>query len=259
MESINKMKPILKIKNLTKNFGGVISVNNFSMNLRQQAITALLGPNGAGKTTIFNLISGLLEPNKGEIYFKNRKINKMSADKISNLGIGRLFQDVHTFNNLSALDNVILGFKNKNMEHPISSFIFPQKYKKIEKKIIKRAEELLNFVGLYEKRNIFAENLSIGQQKLLSIARLLAFDCSLMLLDEPTAGVAKGIEKDILDLLNKIAKDEGKTILIIEHKMNVILTISDWAIFMVDGQKMTEGLPNHVLGDEEVRKAYIGI
>lgn len=248
----------LELQEITKTFGGVLAVDDVSLTVSEGKITSLIGPNGAGKTTMFNLISGFLKPDKGAIYYNNHhRIDGLPPWKIAKLGIGRLFQDVRVFDRLSVLDNVLLAENNPG-ENPFFSLFQRQKMRRLEKENIKEAERRLEFVGLSDMRYTFAENLSYGQQKLLAIARLLAGGFDLLLLDEPTAGVNPAMVKPILGLIRRLS-NEGKTVVVIEHNMTVVLEISDWVYFFDLGKVVSFGLPDDVLGNVTVRKAYLGI
>jgi ABC-type branched-subunit amino acid transport system ATPase component len=249
---------VLELRNVTKTFDGIKAVDDVSIGVEKGKITALIGPNGAGKTTLFNLINGFILPDYGEIYYKNKNIVGLKPWEIANLGIGRLFQDVRVFGRMKVIDNVLCAFKNQKGEifyYPIFAAL---KVKREERILKEKALEFLDFVGLLDKKDEIAENLSFGQQRLLSIARLLANDSDLLLLDEPTAGVNPKMIEKLLDLIRKLSSS-GKTIIIIEHNMNVVIEIADWVYFMNNGQIISFGLPQDVLGDPEVKRTYIGI
>ena len=282
---------MLKINNLTKTFGGLKAVDNVTAEFRPGKITSLIGPNGAGKTTLFNLISGFLKPDEGEILLEVRgqkqedrnaesearsqkseviskrqddrskmqgaRIDRMTPYEIAKLGIGRLFQDVRVFKKMNCIDNIVTGRRIFG-ENPLEALFLRKKVKRDEEIFIKKAEEILEFVGLKQKERVFAEDLSYGQQKLLSIARLLYGDFDILLLDEPTAGVNPAMIEKILEVIKNLAK-MGKTIIIIEHNMNVVYRISDWVYFMNEGAIVAFGFPDEVLGNEEVRRIYIGL
>lgn len=249
---------ILELTNVSKSFGGVKAVSQLNMGFEKGEITALIGPNGAGKTTVFNLISGYLKPDEGSISYKGKEISDLPPWQITEAGIGRLFQDVRLFQRMTVLDNIMAGFKNQMGENPLRALFNRKKVNKQEHQLKEKAIELLSFVGLLEKSGELAENLSYGQQKLVSIARLLAADAEVLLLDEPTAGVNPQMVDKLLEVINNLIK-EGKTIIIIEHNMNVIIEIAHWVDFMDEGKLISFGLPEEVLGDPEVRAAYIGI
>ncbi len=249
---------ILELKNVTKTFDGIKAVDSLFIGFEKGKITALLGPNGAGKTTVFNLISGFIRPDSGEIYYKGKNIIGLPPWEIANLGIGRLFQDVRVFERMKVIDNVMSAFKRQKGEIFFFPIIARWKVEKEEKIYKEKALHLLEFVGLKDKADELAENLSYGQQKLLSIARLLASESELLLLDEPTAGVDPQMITKLLELIKKLP-EKGKTIVVIEHNMNVVIEIANWVYFMDEGLVTSFGLPEDVLGDPEVRRAYIGI
>jgi ABC-type branched-subunit amino acid transport system ATPase component len=249
---------ILELENVTKTFDGVRAVDDASVGFDKGKITALIGPNGAGKTTIFNLISGFLRPDAGTIHYREKDISGLVPWDIAHMGIGRLFQDVRLFDRMVVMDNVLTAFKKQKGESVLMSVIARWKVIKEEQSLKSQAMRFLEFVGLTEKAEELAENLSYGQQKLLSIARLLAADSDVLLLDEPTAGVSPQMIGPILDVIRKLAR-EGKTLVVIEHNMNVVIEIANWVYFMDEGQVVSFGLPNEVLGDPEVRAAYIGL
>lgn len=249
---------ILELVDISKSFDGIKAVDSVFLDFSSNKITALIGPNGAGKTTVFNLISGFLRPERGSIKLKGREITDLPPFRIARTGIGRLFQDVRIFKEMSVLDNVMAAFNGQNGEMWWVPLINPFKVRKQEKALVQRADQLLRFVGLLEKRDDLAESLSYGQQKLLSIARLLASDAEILLLDEPTAGVSPAMVPQLLDLIRSL-RDQGKAIILIEHNLNVVSEIGDWVFFMDEGQVTYFGLPADVLGNPEVRQAYIGL
>jgi len=248
----------LELIDVSKSFDGLKAVDQVSIGLQKGKITALIGPNGAGKTTIFNLISGFIKPDSGQILYRGQNMVGLSPWEIASLGIGRLFQDVRVFSRLTVLDNVLAAFKGQKGEKVMVAILGRGKVLSEEARNKEKALELLRFVGLAEKASDLAENLSYGQQKLLSIARLLAAEADVLLLDEPTAGVNPAMIGQILKVARTLA-EQGKTVVIIEHNMNVVVEVADWVYFMDDGQIVSFGLPKDVLGDPEVRRAYIGL
>jgi len=249
---------ILELRSVTKSFGGIRAADQVSMGFEQGLITGLIGPNGAGKTTIFNLISGFLRADEGKVCCRGRDITGFAPWRIAQLGVGRAFQDVHLFSRMRAMDNVLVAFRNQTGENPLMSVFGRWKTVARDKACRERAMGLLDFVGLREKAGDLAEDLSYGQQKLLSIVRLLAADADILLLDEPTAGVNPQMIGLLLQVIRKLAQ-EGKTVVFIEHNMNVVIEIADWLYFLDGGQVESFGRPKDVLGDPEVRKAYIGV
>jgi ABC-type branched-subunit amino acid transport system ATPase component len=250
--------PVLRLYNLTKYFDGLKAVDSITMEFVRGRITGLIGPNGAGKTTIFNLISGFLKPDKGEIWLEDKRIDRRPPWVITRCGLGRLFQDVRVFRKITVLENVLLSRLNHPGEFPLNILFAPLRVGSVEKDNIKEARYWIEFVGLKEKENSPAESLSFGQQKLLAIARLLAGGHRLLLLDEPTAGVNPVMIKPLLELITKIV-DAGRTAIFIEHNMNVVLEIADWVYFLDEGRITSFGLATDVLGDPEIRKSYLGM
>ncbi|MCS6831811.1 MAG: ABC transporter ATP-binding protein [bacterium] len=249
---------MLELREVSKSFGGLRAVDRVSAVFQPGRITALIGPNGAGKTTLFHLIGGVLQPDEGDILYNGKRLNGLPPWKVARLGIGRLFQDVRVFRKLSALENALTAFPNQLGESPLWSILQRPKVVRQEVAATERARRLLAFVGLLEMADDPAESLSYGQQKLLAIARLLAAGSEVLLLDEPTAGVNPEMAKSILNILRQLAK-EGKTNVVIEHDMGVVMEIADWVYFMDDGQIVAQGTPEEVLGDATVRAAYLGL
>lgn len=249
---------ILELKSVNKSFGGLKAVDNLSIAIPEGKITSLIGPNGAGKTTIFNIISGFIKADKGVIFYQGEKINNNSPYQIACMGIGRLFQDVRVFDKLSVLDNVLLAKEDQPGENPFISLFNRKKMRSFEESNLIKAREWIEFVGLSEKEESFAEDLSFGQQKLLSLSRLLAGDSNLMLLDEPASGVHPAMLKDILSILKGLTR-QGRTIILIEHDMRVVNEISDWVILLNSGKLVSFGLPDEIMNDEVLKEVYLGV
>jgi len=249
---------ILELKSVNKSFGALKAVDNLSVAIPEGKITSLIGPNGAGKTTIFNIISGFIKADKGAIFYQGEKINNNSPYQIACMGIGRLFQDVRVFDKLSVLDNVLLAKEDQPGENPFISLFNRKKMRIFEESNLIKAREWIEFVGLSEKEESLAEDLSFGQQKLLSLSRLLAGDSNLMLLDEPASGVHPAMLKDILSILKGLTR-KGRTIILIEHDMRVVNEISDWVILLNSGKLVSFGLPDEIMNDEVLKEVYLGV
>ena len=248
---------MLQVQNIVKEFDGIKAVDDIFFEVEENSICGLVGPNGSGKTTVFNLICGYLRPDQGKIFFDGKQITSLSPHKISRLGIGRTFQNIRLFPQISVLDNVMLGFKYDKGEKFSSALFQTKRMKQEEKQNLLKAEEILKFVGLIEKRNVLAEHLSHGQRKLLELARILALEPALFLLDEPFSGLFPETKRVMLNLIKKL-KEQGKTILFIEHDMNSLMGIAEKVIVLNYGKKIAEGTPGELKNNEEVIKAYLG-
>lgn len=248
---------LLKVENLSKRFGGLTAVNQLDFELNSHGVFSIIGPNGAGKSTVFNLISGIYKPSQGKIMFKNDGIQSKKPFQIAKLGISRTFQNIRLFKMASVWENVAIG-QNINFSTQLISTIFKsKKFIQNELKIKEKTEELLNFVGLEKHWYTKANSLSYGEQRRLEIARALATEPSLLLLDEPAAGMNHSETDELVTLINKI-KDLDITILLIEHDMSLVMSISDYIIVMNFGSKIAEGNALEIRNHPEVIKAYLG-
>ncbi|MEW5925157.1 MAG: ABC transporter ATP-binding protein [Candidatus Zixiibacteriota bacterium] len=247
----------LEIKKICRYFNGITALEDFSTSISSGEIVGLIGPNGAGKTTLFNVITGFLKPDSGTISFNNIDLIKTPPFKIYRLGITRTFQEIRLIRGLKVVDNILLSFRGHPGDSLLSSFAAFKAVSKREHDHILIAKSLLEKAELVEKTNVLAEDLSYGQQKLLSILCCLASDAELLLLDEPIAGIAPEFVNTILAIIRELAA-QNKAIIIIEHNMDIILNMCNRVIFMDSGRKICEGPPDIIRNDPKVIEAYIG-
>ncbi len=250
----------LKIKNISKAINGLRIVDRVTASFLPGRITGLIGPNGAGKTTLFHIITGELRADTGEINYRGEDITSLPPYRVARKGIGRLFQDVRVFENLTVFENVVSACYDHRVETPWFPFLGKKRWKALERELKEKSDYYIDYVGLMEMKDVPASSLSYGQQKLLAIARLLAGGFSLLLLDEPTAGLNPVMIKKVLNILKRIVEeDQGKTIVLVEHDMSVVTEVADWVYFMNEGRIAFFGRTDHVLGDKEVREIYLGL
>jgi ABC-type branched-subunit amino acid transport system ATPase component len=247
-----------KLQGVSKNFGGLSAVRNVSLAIEPQKITSLIGPNGAGKTTIFNLISGQLLPDTGHILFKGEDITAWPPHRIVSLGIARTFQDLRLFQKLTVLQNVLVGFRNRKGEHLSRALLGGHSLKAEEREDLRKAHDLLRLVELEKKAEELVENLSYGEQKLLSLVRVLATDAELLMLDEPASGLPLGEVDRMMGVIQSLV-EQGKTVFVVEHNMEAVMGLSHWVIVLNFGENIAQGTPAEIQKNPEVIKVYLGI
>jgi len=249
---------ILKVDNVSMHFGGLKAVDKVSFDIKQGEILSLIGPNGAGKTTVFNVITGVYTPTLGTVTFKGENLNILKPYKVTYLGIARTFQNIRLFAQLTVLDNILLAMHCRRKTNLIESIFNLPRYKLESKACVKKAEDLLDYMGLLGEKNEQAQNLPYGKQRKLEIARAMATDADLLLLDEPAAGMNPQETEGLMELIRKIRKDLNKTIFLIEHDMKLVMGISDRIIVFDHGQLIAEGLPEEIRNNKRVIEAYLG-
>jgi ABC-type branched-subunit amino acid transport system ATPase component len=249
---------LLKLEALSKSFGGLRAVNNLSFEVKAGTITSLIGGNGAGKTTAFNLITGNLAPDAGHIAFRDTRIDGLPPHKVARAGIARGFQELRLFNRLSARDNIEVAIPGQRGEGLVRALIGGRGLRKERDATTARSSALLRELMIESHGHALAERLSYGQQKLLSLGRLLATEAELLLLDEPTSGLSPDMINDFCARMRALTK-VGKTILLIEHNVEIVMQLSDWVVVVHQGTMIAEGKPEDVCNNVTVMHTYLGI
>lgn len=249
---------LLEVKQLTKHFGGLTAVGDVTLELNEGELVGLIGPNGAGKTTLFNLLTGVYEPSEGTVTLDGHLLNGKAPYKIASLGLGRTFQNIRLFKDLTVLDNVLIAFGNHHKQHVFTSFLRLPVFYKSEKELKAKALELLKIFDLDGDAETLAKNLSYGQQRRLEIVRALATEPKILFLDEPAAGMNPQETAELTELIRRI-KDEFKiTIMLIEHDMNLVMEVTERIYVLEYGRLIAQGTPDEIKTNKRVIEAYLG-
>ncbi|MEI7778669.1 MAG: ABC transporter ATP-binding protein [Actinomycetes bacterium] len=256
MSATTTAAPILQANNIEMRFGGLIAVNGVSLTVSPGEIVGLIGPNGAGKTTFFNCLTGMYRPTAGGVIFEGKPLSSR-PHLVTKAGVARTFQNIRLFPNMTALENVMVGRHTQTRAGVLTAIMRGPRYRREERESTERAHELLSFVGLDAAWNLLAKELPYGDQRRLEIARALASEPRMLLLDEPTAGMNPQETRETRDLVLSI-RDQGLAIVVIEHDMRFVFTLCDRVAVLVQGELLTQGTPDEVQSDPRVIAAYLG-
>jgi branched-chain amino acid transport system ATP-binding protein len=244
---------LLEAVSLSKVFGGLVAVDNVSIQIKKQTMHAIIGPNGAGKTTLFNLLSGVMPPTAGQVFYKGNDITHVSPQKRAHMGIGRSYQITNIFPNLTVLENIRLAAQAMGKDN-FKLFKLADKLQEY----VDKAEEVIDTVGLSGREMIIARNLPHGEKRKLELGIMLACDPELLLFDEPTAGMSSEQVPELIKIINKVVQQKVRTAILVEHRMDMVMSISDIVTVMNQGRILAEGSPHEIANNKQVQTAYLG-
>ena len=253
------MSSLIEFKNVSLNFGGVNALTEVSFEISENSLSSIIGPNGAGKTSIFNCISGIYRPTKGKVEIFGEDIKNLKPDAIANLGVSRTFQNIELFENMTTLDNILIGAHRHISYGSVSGLLFSKKARQEEEKARQIAEDIIDFLEIEEFRYSFILSLPYGIQKRIELARALAMKPKILLLDEPAAGMNNEETEDIARFILDIHEELGVTVVLIDHDMNMVMDIATEVIVMDFGKKLFDGSPQDAAKDSSVIEAYLGV
>lgn len=249
----------LKFNNVTLKFGGITALNDVSFEVKPQKLYAIIGPNGAGKTSIFNCISGIYRPTEGSVTYGDTDIKNLRPDQVAELGVARTFQNIELFENMTVLDNILIGAHRHLNYGPVSSLFFTGKARASEQKARKIAEDIIDFLEIEQFRYSYILSLPYGVQKRVEIGRALAMNPDILLLDEPAAGMNNEETEDIARFIIDIHEEMKKTVVLVDHDMNMVMDIAEEVMVLNFGEKLAEGKPKEIVKDSKVIEAYLGV
>ena len=249
----------LNFNDVTLKFGGITALNNVSFEVKPKTLYAIIGPNGAGKTSIFNCISGIYRPTNGSVNYGEQDIKDLRPDEVADLGIARTFQNIELFENMTVMDNILIGAHRHLNYGPISSLLFSKKTRNSELDARKIAEDIIDFLEIEQFRYSYIMSLPYGVQKRVEIGRALAMDPEIILLDEPAAGMNNEETEDIARFIIDIHEEMKKTVILVDHDMNMVMDIAEEVMVLNFGEKLAEGKPSEIVKDKKVIEAYLGV
>ena len=252
------MSNVLEAKDVSVAFGGLLAVNSVDFNIPERSVVSLIGPNGAGKTTFFNVLTGLYKPSAGSIDFNGRDITDLPPHKIASIGIARTFQNIRLFGLMTAQENLLVAMHSHLKSGITSTILRTPKQRREELAAEAKAQEILDFVGIGKWTYEFARNLSYGDQRRLEVARALALDPKVLLLDEPTAGMNPQESQVFVEFVRRLVKERDLSIMLIEHDMKVVMSVSERITVLDQGEKIAEGTPDQIKNNPRVVEAYLG-